>query len=233
MEENKLLIAGLTKKLDMDTDSVEELVGDSKNTWNPNLNLNALIRINFSIISEELGAGLVRGYSAIVQDPNDKSWAYGYHLKQGNDGLIMDYHSVSKMMDTAEPAEHNGLPWKTEVYRFIDPIASCWPVAGSDFVGFNYGRAEKMFKHLNKDYFGYPIIHPAQSNGRSLERPTVDVYRHVCFKDQLGVCKEKCGSFWYSFDNFTEQYNSNIIQFADIDIEVISAMVPGNMTFVE
>ena len=63
MEENKLHIAKLAKKLDMNTEEVEELVKRSKNAWNPNKKLNSLIRINFDMLSEELGAGLVKGYS--------------------------------------------------------------------------------------------------------------------------------------------------------------------------
>lgn len=224
----KILIAELAKKLNMDTDSVEELVKRSKNAWNPNKKLNSLIRINFDMLSEELGAGLVKGYSVIVQDPNNKSWAYGYHLRQRReDGLTMDYHSVSKMMKTEEEvAENNGLPWKTEVRLFLEPIG-IEEMAGSDFVGFDEGHAEKMFQLLYKEYYGYSalLIHLAQpdDDGQSL--------RHVCFKDQLGFCKEEDGSFWYSFDNFTDKDNNDIIQFSDIDIEVISAMVPGNMTF--
>ena len=77
----KILITELSKKLNMNTDSVEELVNQSKKTWNPNKKLNSLIRVNFDMLSEDLGAGLVIGYSVIVQDPNNKSWAYGYHLK--------------------------------------------------------------------------------------------------------------------------------------------------------
>ena len=67
----EILIAELAKKLNMDTDSVEELVKRSKNAWNPNKKLNSLIRINFDMLSEELGAGLVKGYSVLVQDPNN------------------------------------------------------------------------------------------------------------------------------------------------------------------
>lgn len=77
----KILITELSKKLNMNTDSVEELVNQSKKTWNPNKKLNSLIRVNFDMLCEDLGAGLVIGYSVIVQDPNNKSWAYGYHLK--------------------------------------------------------------------------------------------------------------------------------------------------------
>lgn len=229
MIKEKILIAELAKKLNMNTDSVEELVKRSKNAWNPNKKLNSLIRINFDMLSEELGAGLVKGYSVIVQDPNNKSWAYGYHLKQTReDGLTMDYHSVSKMAETEEEvAKNNGLSWKTEVRRFIDPISSCWPVAGSDFFGFDQGQAEKMFQLLYNEYYGYRalLIHLAQpdDDGQSL--------RHACFKYQLGFCKHEDGSFWYSFDNFTDEHNNDIIQFSDIDIELISAMVPGNMTF--
>lgn len=225
----EILIAELAKKLNMDTDSVEELVKYSKNTWNPNKKLNSLIRINFDMLSEELGVGLVKGYSVIVQDPNNKSWAYGYHLKQQKeDGLTMDYHSVSKIAETEEEvAKNNGLSWKTEVRQFIDPIASCWPIAGSDFVGFDEGHAEKMFELLYNEYYGYKffLIHLAQPDG------DFGSQRHVCFKDQLGFSKEEDGSFWYSFDNFIDEHNNDIIQFSDIDIEVISAMVPGNMTF--
>ena len=242
MEENKLHIAKLAKKLDMNTEEVEELVKRSKNAWNPNKKLNSLIRINFDMLSEELGAGLVKGYSVIVQDPNNKSWAYGYHLKQTReDGLTMDYHSVSKMAETEEEVtENNGLPWKTQVRQFIDPIASCWSVAGSDFVGFDQGHAEKMFQLLYKEYYGYSslLIHLAQPDGdgqSDIETILMskDSLRHACFKDQLGFCEEEDGSFWYSFDNFTDEHNNDIIQFSDIDIEVISAMVPGNMTFIK
>ena len=225
----EILIAEVAKKLNMNTDSVEELVKLSKNTWNPNKKLNSLIRINFDMLNEELGVGLVKGYTVIVQDPNNKSWAYGYHLKQQReDGLTMDYHSVSKIAETEqEVAENNGLSWKTEVRQFIDPIASCWPVAGSDFVGFDEGHAEKMFEFLYNEYYGYGffLIHLAQPDG------DFESQRHVCFKDQLGFCDKVDGSFWYSFDNFTDEHNNDIIQFSDIDIEVISAMVPGNMTF--
>jgi hypothetical protein len=62
----KILITELSKKLNMNTDSVEELVNQSKKTWNPNKKLNSLIRVNFDMLSEDLGAGLVKGYSVIL-----------------------------------------------------------------------------------------------------------------------------------------------------------------------
>lgn len=86
----------------------------------------------------------------------------------------MDYHSVSKIAETQEEVtENNALGWKTEVAFGIDPIASCWPVAGSDFVGFDLGQAEKMFRLLYNDYYGYSS---SVFGGQS--------FRHVCFKDQ-------------------------------------------------
>ena len=234
MKEN-ILITELSKKLNMNTDSVEELINQSKKTWNPNKKLNSLIRVNFDMLSEELGAGLVKGYSVIVQDPNNKSWAYGYHLKQRReDGLTMDYHSVSKKAESQEEVtENKGFPWKTEVRPYIDPIASCWPVAGSDFIGFDQGQAEKMFQILYNDYYGYSasLIHLAPPDGDDSMNLDGQNLRHVCFKDQLGFCEEAGGSFWYSFNNFTDNDNNDIIQFSDIDIEIISAMIPGTMTF--
>lgn len=213
--ENKITLNNLAKNLGISPEETTVFINENANLWKPSQSLESSTRINFEL-NDELGDNLavVRGYSAIIRDPDKKSWAYGYHLKYQGNGKVGDYHSVSKLMETSKDVEeNNGLRWKTNVGMFLDPVDSCSLVDTSDLDGFDVAHAGKMFRVLYNEYYS-GLIH---IEGVEQSYP----YPYLCFKRQLGVCEEAEGSHWYSNDRFDK--NS---KFTDVDIEVISSMIP-------
>jgi hypothetical protein len=217
---NKISLNKLAKNLGISPEKTAVFINENSNLWKPIQSVESLTRINFKL-NDELGdnLALVKGYSSIIRDPNKKSWAYGYHLNYQGNGKVGDYHSVSKLLKTSKDLEeNNGLRWKTNIGMFLDPVDSCSLLDTSDLDGFDLAHAGKMFRVLYNEFYS-GLIH---IEGVEQSYP----YPYLCFKSQLGVCEEFEGSYWYMNDHFEK-----ISKFTEIDIKVISSMIPGKTTF--